>query len=373
MRRSGWRISRKKINAEAKRYRRAPKTPEQRRKIADAIAAKWLDKEYRERVCSGIASYHGTSMGTRAPRKPRPAGEPGVKRQTVKKKTMQTGDDGLEEAQGKAVPVKRKKSATPYKDPMAGEKLEMITKIRAQRAALEIEKKKAIRRARSLIVEAERAANALETAAATSPFAQASLIEARKLVTEARASLEYVDDEGHVESAPDETSENPATLDLDSNDLDNQNQSNMMKQENKHVNGLKLPTSNVNGIGFHFDGSTPSETEKLYHRIEKSMERAFLLPSASSTLKDVNGDFGLIDFQVSQSMVDETERHNCNAIESTEDFILGALEEEASTSAENAEMKENCTPGTLDEDKGKMRWVRGRLVKVDNEAERSEA
>jgi hypothetical protein len=55
---------------------------------------------------------------------------------------------GLEDAHGRAAIIKRKKSAAPYKDPMAGEKLEMITKIRAQRAALEIEKKEAIRRAR---------------------------------------------------------------------------------------------------------------------------------------------------------------------------------------------------------------------------------
>lgn len=61
---------------------------------------------------------------------------------------MQARAVGLEDAYGKPATVKRKKSATPYKDPMAGQKLEMITKIRAQRTALGIEKKEAIKRAR---------------------------------------------------------------------------------------------------------------------------------------------------------------------------------------------------------------------------------
>ncbi|VAH03429.1 unnamed protein product [Triticum turgidum subsp. durum] len=126
--------------------RRAPKTPEQRRKIAEAIAAKWLDREYRERVCSAINSYHGTSSGSKVPRKQRTPREPGAKRE--KKKSIQHRAVSLDDAHAKTAPVKRKKSATPYKDPMAGEKLEMITKIRAQRTALEIEKKEAIERAR---------------------------------------------------------------------------------------------------------------------------------------------------------------------------------------------------------------------------------
>jgi len=61
---------------------------------------------------------------------------------------MQDRAVGLEDAHGKGATVKRKKSATPYKDPMAGEKLEMLSKIRAQRVALAIEKEEAIKRAR---------------------------------------------------------------------------------------------------------------------------------------------------------------------------------------------------------------------------------
>lgn len=355
--------------------RRAPKTPEQRRKIAEAIAAKWLDQEYRERVCSGIASYHGSSSVTKTPRKPRPVGEPGVKKQTTKKKPMQAKPVSLEDAHGKSAAVKRKKSATPYKDPMAVEKLEMISKIRAQRTAQEIEKKEAIRRARTLIAEAEKAADALETAAAMNPFAQASLIEARKLVTEAKVSLECVDDEGPQENASNDSSGNSALLDLHDQGLETQNGSNLLKQESKPVNGMEFPPSNVNGLGFHFDVSELSGTKQLYQRIENSMERAFLLPSASSKLKSANGDFGIIDLHVRQSMVNDTAKHNGTAAESTETCPPGTLELEGDPprSAEKAEIREDCPRGKLEEDtptseeKAKMRWVRGRLVKVKNE------
>uniref|UniRef100_A0ACD6ATW4 Uncharacterized protein n=1 Tax=Avena sativa TaxID=4498 RepID=A0ACD6ATW4_AVESA len=135
--------------------RRAPKTPEQRRKIAEAIAAKWLDQEYRERVCSAINSYHGTSAGSKVPRKPRTPRGPGAKSEAVKRKPLKNRAVTLENSHVKNATIKRKKSTTPYKDPMAGEKLEMITKIRAQRTSLEIEKKEAIKRARDAVAFAK--------------------------------------------------------------------------------------------------------------------------------------------------------------------------------------------------------------------------
>nr|CAB3499874.1 unnamed protein product [Digitaria exilis] len=349
--------------------RRAPKTPEQRRKIAEAIAAKWLNQEYRERVCNGIAHYHGSSPGTKSPRKPRPAEELGLKRETSKKKYLQARAVSLEDADGKGTTVKRKKSAIPYKDPMAGEKLEMLSKVRAQRAALEIEKKEATKRARSLIAEAEKASDALESAAAMSPFAQASLIEARKLVAEARVLLECV--EGLPEHASDDISEDSALLEHHRG-LETQNESNALKQESKPVNGTKLATSNVNGIGFHFDVSAVTGLKQLYQTIEYSMERAFLLPSALSKPKAVNGDFSIIDFQVRQSMANDMENHESIVAESTEP--PGTLEEYNSTSAEKAETSKDCPLGTPVEDtpsekKVKMRWVRGRLIKLENEPE----
>uniref|UniRef100_A0A0D9XIE7 Nuclease associated modular domain-containing protein n=1 Tax=Leersia perrieri TaxID=77586 RepID=A0A0D9XIE7_9ORYZ len=328
--------------------RRAPKSPEQRRKIAEAIAAKWLDQEYRERVCSGIASYHGSSSGTKVPRKPRSPREPGVKRETTKKKPHQSRLARLEDAHGTTPTVKRKKSATPYKDPMAGEKLEMITKIRAQRAALEVEKKEAIKRARSLIAEAEKAANALESVAATSPFAQASLIEARKLVTEARLSLERVDDESPSDSASDDTSQDSSVPALPNYGIENQND--VIKQESKPVNGMELPASNVNGMDFYFDVSTLSETEHLrdYERIENSMERAYLLPSASSSLQDVNGNHRMKDFNAHPLITDQSTAPDQITSEATENCPDQTQED-----------------ATLPVQQSKMRWVRGRLVEVE--------
>lgn len=353
--------------------RRAPKTPEQRRKIAEAIAAKWLDQEYRERVCSGIASYHGSSSATKTPRKPRPAGEPGVKKQTTRKKPMQAKPVILEDAHGKSAALKRKKSATPYKDPMAVEKLEMISKIRAQRTAQEIEKKEAIRRARTLIAEAEKAADALETAAAINPFAQASLIEARKLVTEARVSLECVDDEEPQETASNDVSGSSVLLNLHDHrhGLEMQNGSNLLKQENKPANGMEFPPSSVNGLAFHLDVSELSGTKQLYQRIENSMERAFLLPSASSKLKSANGDYGIIDLHVRESMVDDTAKHKGITAETCPPGTLELEEDPPSPrSAEKAGTREDYPGGKPEEDapsseeKARMRWVRGRLIKV---------
>lgn len=221
---------------------------------------------------------------------------------------------------------------------------------------------------RSLIAEAEKAVTALETVVSTSPCAQASLIEARKLVTEARTSLECVD-VGHAESAcaPDDILEDSAILNFHNNGLDNQNQRNVMEQQNKHINWKKLAPSNVNGIDIHLDTSSLSQTEKLCHRIECSMERAFLLPSASSTIKDSG------DFQMSQSVVNDD-----NLTKSTGDCSLSALEEEASSTAKKSEKTECCpfvkldqvgTPSTAVKS---LRWVRGRLVEVYNETGYSE-
>jgi hypothetical protein len=207
------------------------------------------------------------------------------------------------------------------------------------------------------------------------PFAQASLMEARKLVTEAKVSLECVDDEGPQENASNDSSGNSALLNLHDQGLEMQNGSNLLKQESKPVNGMEFPPSNVNGLGFHFDVSELSGTKQLYQRIENSMERAFLLPSASSKLKSANGDFGIIDLHVRQSMVNDTAKHNGTADESTETCPPGTLELEGDPprSAEKAEIREDCPRGKLEgdtptsEEKAKMRWVRGRLVKVKNE------
>lgn len=199
---------------------------------------------------------------------------------------------------------------------------------------------------RSLIVEAEKAANALEPVAAKNPFAQASLIEARKLVTEARISLEGVDTDGPAEISND-TSDDSGVSELHMYDLENQND--LIKRENKSVNGMKLPPRTVNGMDFYFDVSALSEKEQLsvYQRIENSMERAYLLPSASSTSQDVNGNLGTNDLYITERLVNNDQIDRIVA-ETTDLFSAGSPGDVSSSA-----------------NKSKMRWVRGRLVESE--------
>ncbi|CAH8306161.1 unnamed protein product [Eruca vesicaria subsp. sativa] len=181
-------IEQRKAVRAAKGNRRAPKSPEQRRRIAEAIAAKWADPAYRERVCSGLAKYHGIPDGAeRRRRRPSGTGEPRKKNPTPK-----TTRDS--ETVRKVQVVKVRKRRTPvYKDPLASSKLEMIKSIRAKRVAEESKKMDAVERARLLISEAERAAKVLEIAAMTNPVAQASLLESKKLIAEATQLIESLE------------------------------------------------------------------------------------------------------------------------------------------------------------------------------------
>lgn len=174
--------------------KRAPKSPEQRRKISEAISAKWSDPAYRERVCSALAKYHGIPEG--APRKPRrrPSGDTQSTRSPANKTTSHILDSSGSETKSQNQKTRLKKSNSPmYKDPLANSKLEMIKNIRAQRAAAETKKTEAIERARLLIAEAEKAAKALEVAATRSPLAHASLMETKKLIAEAIQSIESIE------------------------------------------------------------------------------------------------------------------------------------------------------------------------------------
>lgn len=174
--------------------KRAPKSPEQRRKISEAISAKWSDPAYRERVCSALAKYHGIPEG--APRKPRrrPSGDTQSTRSPANKTTSHILDSAGSETKSQNQKTRLKKSNSPmYKDPLANSKLEMIKNIRAQRAAAETKKTEAIERARLLIAEAEKAAKALEVAATRSPLAHASLMETKKLIAEAIQSIESIE------------------------------------------------------------------------------------------------------------------------------------------------------------------------------------
>ncbi|KAI3775170.1 hypothetical protein L1987_49739 [Smallanthus sonchifolius] len=170
---------------------RAPKTLEQRKKISEAIAAKWADPAYRDRVYSGIAKQRGKDPEARDP-------EWGTKKKVTKK--VKPVKDKLYDPKVRSQQAKLKTSSGPvkapqarFKDPQARYKLEMIKSIRAQRAASDPTISEAILRANILIGEAQRAAEALEVAAATSPMAEASLIETRKLIAEAMSYIESIE------------------------------------------------------------------------------------------------------------------------------------------------------------------------------------
>ncbi|CAL9218864.1 unnamed protein product [Arabidopsis halleri] len=257
-------VEQRKAAKGAKSNRRAPKSPEQRRRIAEAIAAKWADPSYRERVCSGLAKYHGIPVGVeRRRRRPRTDAEPRTKNPT-KKSTR----DSEFERQSQVQVVKVRKRKTPvYKDPLASSKLEMIKSIRAKRVAEESKKMDAVERARLLISEAEKAAKVLEIAALKSPVAQASLLESKKLIAEATQLIESLEmrqiasDEDGTYSSLLSPQHNNTLLEVDNesetkdtNDQEQQGEINgthtfPINGESLHLNmrSSDLPTFNIEG------------------------------------------------------------------------------------------------------------------------------
>ncbi|KAI8544775.1 hypothetical protein RHMOL_Rhmol08G0321200 [Rhododendron molle] len=240
-------IELRKHKTRLKGNRKAPKTPEQRRKISEAITAKWADPEYRRRVHGALVKYHGSRVGVeRKPKKQpsvdrqaRPQGPPKKK---AKERAIPIVKVTKSPKNSSTKPLRRNKPQ--YKDPLASSKLEMIKNIRAQRAAVETKKTEAIVQAKLLIAEAEMAAKALEAAAMTSPVAQASLIETRKLIAEAIQSLQSIE-KGQIHSNETDV-QNPSVA---SADLVNH----MEKESIGKINGtqaLESRESDIKDFGF---------------------------------------------------------------------------------------------------------------------------
>lgn len=108
-----------------------------------------LSQEYRGRVCSALAKYHGIEPGAERKRRRRPSdsAQPKRKNPIMKKDT----DSRTYVKSGSKIvkPIQLRKNKSPaYKDPLVNSKLEMIKNIRAQRAAVETEQTHAIARAR---------------------------------------------------------------------------------------------------------------------------------------------------------------------------------------------------------------------------------
>ncbi|THG04813.1 hypothetical protein TEA_021844 [Camellia sinensis var. sinensis] len=175
--------------ARPKGSKRAPNSLEQRRKISEAISAKWADparayvafsaeNAYCDRVCTALYKYHGTPVGAERKRKRRPSSERQPRTQNPTKKKANDTDNSTGNVTESQKHRTRLSSNMPlFKDPFASSKLEMIKNIRAERAAAENKKTEAIERAKLLKAEAEKAAKALEAAATRSPLAQASSLK----------------------------------------------------------------------------------------------------------------------------------------------------------------------------------------------------
>ncbi|KAF5466267.1 hypothetical protein F2P56_016208 [Juglans regia] len=188
-------VEQRKTMAGLKGSKRTTMSPEQRRKISEAISAKWANTDYRDRVCAGLAKHYG--IPPNAERKPQRRSSSGIqtsRRSPIKKRDCATDNSSMGENKIQNQQLRLRRSSEPlYKDPLASSKLEMIKNIRAERAAAETKKTVAVERARLLIVKAEKAAKALEVAAMKSPIARASLMETRKLIAEAIQLIESVE------------------------------------------------------------------------------------------------------------------------------------------------------------------------------------
>ncbi|KAJ8535780.1 hypothetical protein K7X08_034181 [Anisodus acutangulus] len=351
--------------------KRAPKSAEQRRKISEAIAAKWTDPDYRNRVRTALNKYHGIPDGVerRPRRKPVSDGQT-RKRSPPKKKANEMDNLVKPEPKSQVQRVRLRRKNTPiYKDPLASSKLEMLKNIRAQRAGIDQKKIDAVTRAKALIAEAEKAAEALEVAAQSSPVAQASLIETRKLISEAIQSIESIETE--VPSTDGNLS--PPTTDLVSHTAD---------EGDSEFGALNDPGERINGwhAVTHMDSGI-HDLENGRHALHS------LLNGKSSALSSGSGDYDLLgDRQEVHQMIssnlslEKEANHITQPSTSTQ-----RLDEDEANESPGVEHKQllnsdesNEGPGDeqkplpngliseskIDEATTTKKWVRGRLVEV---------
>lgn len=336
-------IEQRKSMPRPKGSKRAPKSPEQRRKIAEAIAAKWTDPQYRERVYSGLAKYHGTPVGVERKPRRRPAdtGSTRAKKGSPsQRKSSDIDNTPRQDPQSQIQKLRLKRRKTPlFKDPLASSKLEMIKSIRARRAAQETNKTEAIERARLLIAEAERAAKALEVAAMKSPIARASLAETRKLIAEAIQSIESIET-GSMPSA-DNGSYPSAALPDPINHIEEETATVSGNRQNRRkVNGSQVKTWENSDGDFDF--------------------RGFGLPDVldeEGELDPIDLDFVPLDLEA--RMDHSGERHDMPEPN-------GLAEGESRTSPNGTKTNvqsmgsESCSKPIA----ATKKWVRGRLVEV---------
>lgn len=118
-------------------------------KLTFFVALFLNDKEYRNRVCSGLAKFHGIPEGVERKPRRKPSGDGQTRKRSPKNKDE--GDDDLAKCDTKSQiqRIRSKRGKAPsYKDPLASTKLEMLKNIRAQRAAVMNKKSEAVNRAK---------------------------------------------------------------------------------------------------------------------------------------------------------------------------------------------------------------------------------
>ncbi|XAR49823.1 hypothetical protein NMG60_11003976 [Bertholletia excelsa] len=340
--------------------KRATKSLEQRRKISEAISAKWADPAYREKVCSALTKYHGTRIGAERKPRRRPSGErPPRTEASAKNKAKDTDSSGNVNKSQKYHTRLRRRNMPVYKDPLASSKLEMIKNIRAQRASSEIKKNEAIEQAKLLIAQAEKAAKVLEVAAFRNPVAQASLIETRKLLAEAVELIES------TEFGQTDSSENGIRPSTGSGELvshaEKENGRIQGQSDYKEINGtedVRYSKTDIKGLDFdkfNFQDSLNDEDEVLL-----VSSRAYGLVNGKEELPRV----GTIDYRLTPSEFDSIIKQPGF----TEQPIL--LEPDGNDSHEKelvpdgdefCSSKEEVSPNSVTVSK---KWVRGRLVEV---------
>ncbi|CAI9114520.1 OLC1v1015261C2 [Oldenlandia corymbosa var. corymbosa] len=385
-------VEERKRMPRVKGSKRAPKSLEQRRKIAESIAAKWADPSYRQRVRAGLIKYHGiTEVGERTPRTTTSSDGQTRKRSLSKRKT----DLDDESAKSQNLRIKRKSKSAPYKDPLASSKLEMLKSIRAQRAAAESKKTEALVRAKLLIAEAEKAANALEVAAKQSPLARASLIETRRLIAEAVESISSIDEEEHEGSPPDGsillTPSQPTDGSISPTSPQHFDRTDLTSAEFMVPDPSQIVARKVNGIAHTLvssnivDSSLLNSEDSAFHQeatdddASGDNDNDFVL--AGDCESDAVLGFDLV--RPSDSDVTVNGKKNSIPQMSAIGFNLGSRlspgdGDKGHISMEQAELKgtklkeqseDEETPQKLANvvTKKKKKWVRGRLVEVDDE------
>lgn len=331
-------VEQRKNMPRPKGSKRAPKSPEQRKKISEAISAKWADPGYRDRVCSALSKYHGVPVGAGRKPRSRPSRDTQTRTRRPAKKKSSDAYHSAAKATKSQTPRPRKRSNAPmYKDPLANSKLEMIKNIRAQRVAADTKKAEAIERARVLIAEAEKAAKALEVAALRSPLARASLMETRKLIAEAIQSIESID---AGQNASDQNGRNPSPTSTGL--VNNAEHEIAARSEEGRLNGVDK--SKVNG-----NHTLSSSNNQDFDFGKFTLQN--LLNADEELLPTSSNGYGLppLDFDSLRNQVgtqpDQNGKIKLNGANSR------AIEEEESSNSNNIARK----------------WVRGRLVEVSGD------